>query len=252
VVFSDTFDPVQETWSHAAAQGVDDWTLSTTRSHSPSHSYFSQDVSTIKDAYLLTRPILLPANAQLTFWHTYALEAGGDGAVIEISTNGGVSFTDLGPRITAGGYTGQIATGWGSPISGRSAWTGGALGPMTQVVVDLSPFAGQSVILRFRMTCDDGVGATGWFIDDVAVAGASSPTPTNTPTRTATPSNTPTATRTATSTPTRTATPTRTVTPSATRTATATPTATPTATVTVTLTPTPSATLAPTETATPS
>ena len=80
-MFSDTFDPSQETWSHSAAQGVDDWTLSTAISHSPSHSYFSQDVTTVKDAYLLTRAIILPANAQLTFWHTYHLESGGDGAV---------------------------------------------------------------------------------------------------------------------------------------------------------------------------
>jgi hypothetical protein len=174
VVFSDTFDPSQETWSHSAAQGVDDWALSIASSHSPSHSYFSQDVSTVKDAYLLTRAIILPANAQLTFWHTYQLESGGDGAVLEISSNGGASFTDLSPRITAGGYTGQIATGYGSPISGRSAWTGGALGAMTQVVVDLSPFVGQSVILRFRLTSDNGVGGIGWLIDDISVAGTSS------------------------------------------------------------------------------
>jgi len=42
---------------------------------------------------------------------------------------------------------------------------------MQQVVVDLSPYAGQTVILRFRLACDSGVGGTGWYIDDVQVAG---------------------------------------------------------------------------------
>lgn len=171
VVFWDDFDPVRETWTHYAAQGVDDWALSTAYYRSPTHAYFSSDTTTIKDAYLLTRAFVVPTGAQLSFWHTYSLESGGDGAVIEISTDGGATFVDLGPRILVGGYTGIIATGWGSPISGRPAWTGGTLGTMQQVVVDLSPYAGQTVILRFRLACDSGVGGAGWYIDDVQVAG---------------------------------------------------------------------------------
>lgn len=171
VVFWDDFDPVRETWSHYAAQGVDDWALSTAYYRSPTHAYFSSDTPTVKDVYLLTRAFVVPAGAQLSFWHTYSLESGGDGAVIEISADGGITFADLGSRILTGGYTGVIATGWGNPIGGRPAWTGGTLGAMQQVVVDLSPYAGQTVILRFRLACDDGVGGAGWYIDDVQVAG---------------------------------------------------------------------------------
>jgi len=238
VALWDDFDPVKETWSHYAAQGVDDWALSTAYYRSPTHAYFSSDTSTIKDDYLLTRSFVVPAGAQLSFWHTYRLESGGDGAVLEISTNGGATFTDLGPRITSGGYTGVIATGWGSPIGGRPAWTGGTLGTLREVVVDLSPYAGQTAILRFRLACDDGVGSTGWYIDDVRVAGTFTPTPTNTPMVTPTPMNTPTPVPTGTpiSTPTAgpSATPTHTFTP--------TPTRTPSATPTPTHTPTPTAT----------
>jgi len=152
-------------------QGVDDWALSTAYSHSATHSYFSRGVVTVKDDYLLSRAFVVPGNAQLTFWHTYRLESGGDGAVIEISTDGGTTFVDLLPRITAGTYTGMIVTGWGSPIGGRQAWTGGSLGAMTQVVVDLNSYAGQSAILRFRLTCDRGVSRSGWYIDDIRVSG---------------------------------------------------------------------------------
>jgi hypothetical protein len=99
---------------------------------------------------------------------------------------------------------------------------------MSQVSVDLSAYAGQSVILRFRLVTDDGTGGGGWYIDDVFVQSAT----TNTPTATSTPTNTPTVTATPTSgpSPTPTNTPTNTATPTATPTPTNTPTPTPTAT----------------------
>jgi RHS repeat-associated protein len=178
--FWDDLDPVRETWTSSAAQGTDDWGLSTDYSHSPTHAAFCSEPETVKDDYALTRSILVPTGGQLSFWHTYQLEAGYDGAVIEISTDGGATFTDLESHIATGGYTGQIATDWGSPIAGRSAWTGGSLGPMSEVVVDLSSYAGQSVILRFRLATDTGTGGGGWYIDDVLVSDFT-PTPTPTP-----------------------------------------------------------------------
>jgi len=135
-------------------------------------AYFSSEPDTIKDDYLLTRSIAVPANAQLTFWHAYQLENTYDGSVIEISTNGGATFTDLGPRILSGGYTGLISTRFGSAIGGRMAWTGGSLSTWSQVVVDLGPYAGQNVILRFRLATDLGKAGKGWYIDDVRVSGS--------------------------------------------------------------------------------
>ncbi len=209
VAFWDDLDPVKETWTHNAAQGTDNWALSTAYSHSPTHAYFSSDAASVKDDYLLTRAFVVPAEAQLSFWHTYELEAQGDGAVIEISTDGGATFVDLGPHITTGGYTGAIATGYGNPIGGRQAWTGGSLGAMSQVVADLSAYAGQTTILRFRLACDSGVGSMGWYIDDVRVSFAGpAPTLTSTSTATSTPTGANTSTPTLTSTATATSTPT--------------------------------------------
>lgn len=141
--------------------------------------------------------------------------------MIEISTDGGTTFADLGPNIITGSYTGQIATGCNSPISGRLAWTGGNLGTMREVVVGLSSYAGQSAILRFRLACDNGVGGSGWYIDNVRVSGFTPAlTPTATPTQTPRPSPTPTNTPTLTDTPmsSLTATPTNTLTSSQTAT----------------------------------
>jgi bacillopeptidase F (M6 metalloprotease family) len=125
----------------------------------------------VKDDSLFTRAISLPANAQLSFWHTYGMETGYDGSVIEISTNGGTTFTDLGSRITTGGYNGTISANYLSAIAGRSAWTGGVVGTWSRVVVDLSSYSGQTVMLRFRLASDNGTAGSGWYIDNVALSG---------------------------------------------------------------------------------
>ena len=111
-VFWDDLDPMKESWTHAAALGTDDWRLTTNHSHSPTTAYFCSEPSTIKDDYLLTRPFVVPANARLSFWHTYQLEPNFDGAVVEVSTDGGATFVDLQSHITQGAYTGQISTEW--------------------------------------------------------------------------------------------------------------------------------------------
>jgi hypothetical protein len=90
--------------------------------------------------------------------------------------------------------------------------------------VNLLPFAGQSLLLRFREVTDTSSAETGWWIDDVlaqsglVACATATATPTSTVTRTATVTTT----ATTTATPTRTATVTATGTAVATRTATAT------------------------------
>ena len=284
VVFQENFDPVSESWTHFAAIGTDDWGPSYSYYHSPTTSYFSSEPATVKDDYLLTSSVLVPANAVLTFWHTYQMETGYDGSVIEISTDGGITFNDLGSLITTGMYNGTISNEFNNPVGGRSAWTGGTIGIWSQVVVNLSSYAGLNVIIRFRMTSDNGTAKFGWYIDDVSVTGSSStqtataaltstiipvsqtPTPTSTLTPTATftplptststptPTNTPTypiATSTSSPTPTVTSTPTPMSTATGTSTSIPTNTFTPTPSYTPTYTPLPTNTFTPTSSYTP-
>jgi len=160
------------TWTHAALTGTDNWVQSTAGNpHSPTHTFFTASVATVNDDVLVTPTFTVPSNAVLSFWHTYYMETGYDGAVIEISTDGGTSWSDLGSLITAGGYTGTISTSYGSPIGGRSAWTGGTVGTETQVTVNLASYAGQNAKVRFRAACDSSIARTGWYIDDVTVTG---------------------------------------------------------------------------------
>ena len=178
--FSDDMENGDGKWTRHP-DGSTPWTIvSTNYAHSGSHAFFSADEGSIKNDTIDTYEIDLrdASTATLSFYHTYYLESGYDGAVIEISTDGGSTFTDLGSHITQGGYNGTISTNYQSPIAGRSAWTGGTIGTMTQVVVDLSSYVGHTVIIRFRLACDTSVNKTGWYVDDVAVStSGSTPTP---------------------------------------------------------------------------
>ncbi len=170
--FSDNMESGDSKWTKQA-DGSSPWTIvSTGYAHSGSYAWFSADEASIKDDIIATQEIDLrgASTASLSFYHTYQMENNYDGCVVEISTDGGSTFNDLGSAITTGGYTGTISTRYSSPISGRSAWTGGSLGTMTQVVADLDAYTGNTVIVRFRLACDSSVNSTGWYVDDVTIS----------------------------------------------------------------------------------
>jgi hypothetical protein len=164
----------------------------------------------------------------LIFWNNYALEDGFDGAVLEVSIDGG-PFQDIlavGGTIPEGGYNGTISTCCGNPLAGRQAWTGNS-GGFIQTVVEGLP-AGMPIVLRWRMASDSSGSGEGWRVDDIVIV-CERPTPTPTPFPTPTPPITPSPTATVTPTPssTVTVTPTPMVTVTPTPSSTATPRATP-------------------------
>jgi hypothetical protein len=156
-------------WTHHAAEGLDQWQITTARSLSPSHAWYTPDAGSITDTYLWnTVPVPVDDGSTLTFWHQHYFEGSFDGSVLEISTDGGGTWHDLGPHITANGYNGTINSTYGNPLANRSAWVGD-LPTWTRVEVDLSSFAGHSVQIRWRIGCDRGIGDEGWYIDDVQI-----------------------------------------------------------------------------------
>jgi hypothetical protein len=153
------------------------WRATNGASRSGGWSAYSPSTSTAGDQRLTTtNPAAIPAGvteASMRFWHRYLLEPGEegqciDGGVLEISTNGGANWTDAGPFFTAGGYNGLIE-GWQNPLAGRQGWCGSSV-IFSQVVLDLSSFAGQNVLFRFRQGTDTFIAHDGWWIDDVSVS----------------------------------------------------------------------------------
>lgn len=155
-------------WTHSAAAGQDDWAVVATDAHSPGHSWFASAPGAASDKALVTPPVPLGARSSLRFFHRFALEARFDGAVVELSTDGGKSFVDLGPFITSNGYQEALRGDAAVGLGGRRAWTGES-GGWKAVEVDLSSFAASDALIRFRVATDASVGGKGWWIDDVRV-----------------------------------------------------------------------------------
>ena len=254
----------------SCTSGGCNWSAVNTAFNSGAQSAHPAAVAFVSDQQLtLTSGLAIPASATaatLTFAHRHAFESATssfDGGVLETSINGGTSWQDAGVNITSGGYNGTLSSSFSNPLGGRQAWvrvstTYPAFVPVT---VNLLPYAGQTLLFRFRQGTDTSSTGQGWWVDDVQVSVTTPDTPTPTPTvtltptLTTTPTPTPTAasTSTATSSTTATATTTATGTPNATATPTATGTVAPSVTATLTstsVTTTPTAAVAATSTTT--
>ena len=109
------------------------------------------------NAWLMTPEIDLTGrqHALLKFAHWYSLEGNWDFGRVEVSTDGGQTWTEL-ARYTSPGAGGS-PVGWEQPT------------------ISLDAYAGRVIRLRFRLTSDSSVQYAGWYIDDVLVIATSAP-----------------------------------------------------------------------------
>ena len=149
------------------------WNVTNAQSHSAPNSVFSPNVATVSDQLLTTAAgLALGATpSQLSFWHLYNTEAGFDGGVTEISTDGGTTWIDLGTKMNLNGYNGMIDATSGTPIAGRAAFTGlsGTGTSFIKTSVNLSAYANQTAKFRWRFSSDNGGSSIGWYVDDINV-----------------------------------------------------------------------------------
>ncbi len=158
---------IPASWTATATTGPSNWVVSQTQTHSAPNSFFAVDNNTaITDFNLATtNAIALDAVAPtFSFWHNYNTEATWDGGVVEISTNGGATYTDLGPNMFSNGYNSAFATG--TILANRAAFTGTSNG-WVQTQVNMEPYINQNIKIRFRALSDDNTSNVGWYIDDI-------------------------------------------------------------------------------------
>jgi hypothetical protein len=108
--------------------------------------------------------------ATLQAWLWYDIEDGWDYAHIEASADGGETWQILPGQYTTTrnpssqsygpGYTGRSGD-YSRDASGAAQWI--------EETVDLSPFAGQPVLIRFEYITDDAVNHSGLCVDDIRI-----------------------------------------------------------------------------------
>jgi hypothetical protein len=133
----------------------------------------------LPDEQMLVSPVLHVGASPLTisFSHRFSFESGGwDGGLVELSNDGGATWTDIGVPA----YNGLTNAVTSAPIgAGRRAFVNRMVGWPNFAPVSLNlgtAFANQDVRIRFRIGADESTGAPGWDVDDIAVGGL-----TNTP-----------------------------------------------------------------------
>jgi len=149
------------------------WRKSGERAFSGQRSWYVANSSNRNDQALQSfRPVtLLGDKPVLRFYHSYEIEPGVDGGVIEISTNNGnswraVSATD----VFKNGYRGRVVP---FERDTKGFW-GTTEEEFVQTYVDLSRYKGEDILYRFRYGSDEeppeqfgGIITDGWYIDDI-------------------------------------------------------------------------------------
>jgi hypothetical protein len=167
-VSTPTNAPASPAWSRVADPAA----------HSPTMSFFTDGAATqgaVKDDRLISPPQFISPTTHLVFFQRFDLENDFDAGVLEVSTNGGASFTDItnaGATFISGAYNHVMGNGG---LAGRNAWSGRSTGfaatppSMTRVEVNLGALAGKTAVFRWRLRTDDLTldEAVGWFVDDV-------------------------------------------------------------------------------------
>jgi hypothetical protein len=178
-LLEDDFEGAPAGWTHEViVMGfVDQWHIETYRNHSPAGAYCWKFGGPGSEGYvhyahgaLVTPQLCLGPNSTLSFWHWIQVERESgdyvsDGGVVEISTDGGDTWSQLTP---VGGYTHRIYPGTSTPLPAETpcfGWTD----DWTEVVFDLAAYEG-SARVRFNFGGGEHFESEeGWYVDDILV-----------------------------------------------------------------------------------
>lgn len=136
-------------------------------------------------AAITTPSLRVPSGATLSFKARYDLEFEWDGMVMEISTDGGTTWTDLPPD---GGYPSSFRqtvdnnacgfpttqgafSGVSTAANNADPGNGTAAAVFKPFARSLSAYAGQTVKIRWRLSTDGASEYEGAYLDDISLGG---------------------------------------------------------------------------------
>jgi immune inhibitor A len=126
----------------------------------------------------LSRSVDVPdtGDAKFWMWNDYVIESDWDYGFVEVSTDGGSTWTEQkvydesGAEVTTGDSYGD-PNGRLGDFGGKQYGLTGSTDGWAHQYVDLSGFGGQTVQVRLRYATDAAFKERGWFSDDFSVTG---------------------------------------------------------------------------------
>jgi hypothetical protein len=122
----------------------------------------------------IVRSVMVPAGSPtLTFESLWNLELGWDFGFVQVSTNGGATYQSISCTDTTSAHDPGAIPPIVANLPGFTGYPGG----WRNETCSLSAYAGQTILLSFRLMTDPAVQGDspavppGWWVDDVAVGG---------------------------------------------------------------------------------
>lgn len=158
VIFNDNF-PNADKWNGQ-------WGIYSAFPYSPPYSIADSPLglyaNNTNTSFTTNEPISLTnaSLATLSFYARWRIEAGYDYVQLKISSDNGQTWTALEGKYTR---TGTIYQAFGQPVYD------GVQGTWVREEIDLSPWSGLQVLLRFNLRSDANTIADGFFFDDISI-----------------------------------------------------------------------------------
>jgi hypothetical protein len=174
IVASEGFEGAATGWvQEAGGTGANTWAITSAFPFAGTKALQGLTPATASDQRFISPAFTLPTvgnGLTLSFQSRQQMEprTGGcwDGGFIEVSVNGG-AYTQITSGLLTDPYEGPL--GSGNPAQPAPAWCGDPQAYLKSVI-DLAPYASQSVRFRFRVSSDASVSrAEGWNIDNVEI-----------------------------------------------------------------------------------
>jgi hypothetical protein len=152
--------------------GFDFWAYSDNDGNSGNYSWYIRNTASANDQVLQLKAPVTVAGTQpaLRFYHRYNTEAGLDGGFVEVSADGGSFWEPVQELATRTPYPRPLATST-LGIPGLRAYSGSSEGNWLDTYIDLRPYQGEELLVRFRFGSNDSGAPNafnpGWYIDDV-------------------------------------------------------------------------------------
>ncbi|WP_406285901.1 immune inhibitor A domain-containing protein [Embleya sp. NBC_00896] len=142
--------------------------------HSGSNMWYSERDQEWSDTRIV-RDLAVPAGADVKFWmwNDYAIEQDWDFGFVEVSVDGGTTWTQLAVHDAAGTLVTTPAD-YPDPNKNlselhKTSGLTGTSGGWRHDSVDLTPYAGQNIKLRLDLNTDAAFMEKGWFADDFSI-----------------------------------------------------------------------------------
>ena len=178
IEFRDSFESGRNGWSDYrpisnAWHLIDTDNDENREAYSPTHSLWVGDEGKGDGEYddnwdysvFTDQDITLGAGSELVIQHWYSMESSWDGGNVQITTDGGESWTVIHPN---GGYPDDAVVG----LDNQPGFTGSS-DDWEEARFDLVDFSGEDVRFRFRFGSDSSVNSyEGWYLDDIEVSGS--------------------------------------------------------------------------------